>query len=76
MKNDSKLHYELHPDARLRLRDILGLDGRPPLLRIGRTKFYALIKSGKLPSAEKLGRASLWRFGDLLSAINKLNSEC
>jgi predicted DNA-binding transcriptional regulator AlpA len=75
MKNDTKLHYELHPDARLRLRDILGLHGRPPLLSIGRTKFYALVKSGKLPAPDKIGSASVWRFGNLLSAIDKLNSE-
>ncbi len=74
MQNDTKLQYEFHPDARLRLKDILGLDGRPPLLSIRRTKFYALVAAGKLPAPQKIGAASVWRAGELLTAIDQLTS--
>lgn len=61
-----------HPDARIRARQILGEDGSPPLLSIGRTHFYALVKQGRLPQPKKVGTMSLWRVGDLLDAIAKL----
>ena len=75
MKTDSELYSGLHPDARLRLADILGLGGRQPLLGIKRTKFYDLISEGKLPRPQKIGKASVWRIGDLLAAIDKLTAE-
>ncbi len=77
MKNDSEdsKNYYLQPDARLRLADILGLGGRAPLLGIKRTKFYELVGEGKLPRPQKIGRASLWRVGDLLAAMDSLTVE-
>lgn len=65
----------LHPDARLRLSRILGLDGHPPILGIKRTKFYSLIAEGKLPPPQKIGSASLWRLGDLMAAVERLTAE-
>ena len=61
-----------HPDALIHARQIIGEDGTPPLLSIGRTHFYALVRDGRLPQPKKVGTMSLWRVGDLLDAIAKL----
>ena len=61
-----------HPDALIRARQIIGEDGTPPLLSVGRTHFYALVKQGKIPQPKKVGTMSLWRVGDLIDAIAKL----
>lgn len=61
-----------HPDSLIRARQIIGEDGTPPLLSIGRTHFYALVKAGRLPQPKKVGTMSLWRVGDLIDAIAKL----
>ncbi|TSE34145.1 hypothetical protein LCC91_09980 [Tepidimonas taiwanensis] len=65
-----------HPDAMLRRRDILeGTRHHPPLLRIGVTKFHALINEGKLPRPVHIGRAAFWRAGDLIEAMRRLSAE-
>lgn len=61
-----------HPDSLIRVRQIIGEDGTPPLLSIGRTHFYSLVKQGLLPKPKKVGTMSLWHVGDLLDAIGKL----
>ncbi|WP_449370769.1 helix-turn-helix transcriptional regulator [Thiomonas sp.] len=61
-----------HPDALVRARQIIGEDGTPPLISVGRTHFYALVKEGRLPQPRKVGAMSLWRVGDLLDAFSKL----
>ena len=61
-----------HPDSLIRARQIIGEDGTPPLLSVGRTHFYALVRDGRLPPPKKVGTMSLWRVGDLLDAIAKL----
>ena len=61
-----------HPDALIRLPQILGKRGQPPLLACGRTQFYLWIKQGKLPAPRKVGHASFWRAGDILAALGKL----
>jgi predicted DNA-binding transcriptional regulator AlpA len=50
-------------DVLVRARDIFaGQAGRPPLIAIGRTKFFNLIKSGEFPPADaRIGGAVLWR---------------
>jgi len=42
----------------------------------GNTKFYELIKDGKLPSPIKVGRASFWDEAEVDEAINRLVAEC
>lgn len=64
-----------HPDARIRKAQILGTDGTAPLLKVGNTNFYALVKAGKLPKPMKIGAASFWRAGDVLDAIAVLARE-
>jgi len=62
-----------HPDALLRRKDILeGTRHHPPLLRLGVSKFHALIREGKLPRPAHIGNAAVWRAGDLIEAIRKL----
>ena len=62
-------------DALVRARDIFsGTAGRSPLISIGRTKFFALVKSGQFPPPDaRVGGAVLWR----LSTIQKwIDSVC
>lgn len=75
MKKISEALVTLHPDARLRLAEIIGLRGRPPLISLGKTKFYDLIKQGKLPRPQKIGHISVWRVSDLLAAIEKITTD-
>lgn len=63
---------QIHEDALLRVAQILGSADAPPLIAIGRTKFYALIASGQLPPPRKLGRTSVWRAGDVIDALRRL----
>lgn len=58
---------EIHPDALVKLPQIIGLNGAPPLLACGRTRFYELVAEGKLPKPRKLGHSSFWRAGVLIS---------
>lgn len=41
------------------------------LIRIGRTSWFELVKSGVLPKPIKLGRASLWNVHDVLQALQR-----
>lgn len=62
----------IHPDAFIRLSQILGTGGNPPLIACGKTAFYNWVKAGKLPPPRKVGRASFWRAGDILDALENL----
>ena len=64
----------IHPDSLIRVHQILGLNGAPPLLACGRTQFYAWIKAGRLPPPCKIGHASFWRAGDILEALQRLSA--
>ncbi len=67
---------QIHPDSLIRIAQILGTAGNPPLLAIGKTKFYSLVQQGKLPRPRKMGaRMAVWRAGDILDAIAKLGAE-
>ena len=63
---------QIHPDALLRIGQILGTPHTPALLNVGRTHFYYLIQQGKFPRPTKLGHMSMWRASDVLQAIAKL----
>jgi len=65
---------DIHPQAMLRIQQILGTPQTPALLNIGRSHFYELIQRGKFPKPTKLGHISLWRAGDVLEAIHRLGS--
>lgn len=55
----------LNPEQRLTLAQAMVLTGR------GRSKFYADVKSGKLPPPERDGaRFVRWRAGDLIGALS------
>jgi predicted DNA-binding transcriptional regulator AlpA len=64
----------IHPDSLIRLHQILGLNGAPPLLACGRTQFYAWVKEGRLPPPRKVGHVSFWRAGDILEALQRLGA--
>ena len=42
----------------------------------GNTKFYELIKEGRLPQPIKIGRASFWDEAEVDAAIDRLIAEC
>lgn len=63
---------DIHPDALLRISQIIGTPNTPALLNIGRTQFYRLIQEGRFPKPIKLGHMSMWRASDALRAIGKL----
>lgn len=50
-------------DALVRARDIYsGNSDRRPLVSIGRTKFFDLVKTGKFPTPDvRIGRAVFWK---------------
>jgi predicted DNA-binding transcriptional regulator AlpA len=64
---------QFDPRALLRKSQIIG--GTTPLLKIGNTAFYDLIKSGKLPKPRKIGRASVWPAAEVFAALEKLTAE-
>lgn len=66
---------DLHPQALLRITQIIGTPQTPALLNVGRTHFYRLIQEGRFPKPTKLGHMSLWRASDVLSAIAKLTED-
>ena len=53
----------------LRAIEIYGTQG---LLRIGRSKFFALVAAGQLPKPLKCGRVSVWEQAELLAAFRGL----
>lgn len=64
----------LHPDALVRIRQIVGDPSRgiPALIPISRTAFYAAVQAGKIPRPTKLGaRTALWRLADVLAIANQ-----
>lgn len=63
---------EIHAESLLNLAQILGTRVQPGLLNIGRTTFYTLIAEGILPKPIKLKRRSLWRYADILQAMQRL----
>lgn len=64
---------DVHPQAMLRITQIIGTPHTPALLNVGRTHFYSLIQQGKFPKPTKLGHMSMWRASDVLQAIGKLS---
>lgn len=64
---------DIHPDALLRIDQIIGTLQTPALLSVGRTHFYRLVSEGKFPRPTKLGHMSLWRAADVLQAIARLS---
>jgi hypothetical protein len=72
--DDNPLDFRNAPNVlrHYRGRDLYGPDG---LLGVSRSKFYLLIRAGKLPRPIKLDSVSLWREADLLAAITAWGSE-
>jgi predicted DNA-binding transcriptional regulator AlpA len=72
---------ELTPDARIKLAQIIGDSGATPpvpgLLPVGKTTIYKLVKEGRFPAPVKVlgGRASYWRYGDVLDAVARLEAQ-
>lgn len=66
---------DVHPQALLRIGQIIGNGEHAGLLNCGRTQLYKLIKEGRFPRPIKpLGRVSFWRAADVLQAISKLSA--
>lgn len=60
----------------LRLKQIIGCSKSitpiPPLIPIGKSTWWAGVKSGRFPKAVKLGpRTTVWRVEDIKSLIEK-----
>ena len=54
----------------LRLGQIVGDKDHPPIVPVGKTTWYAWIKSGKAPKPTKLGeRTSAWRVEDIHALV-------
>ncbi len=71
---------DLPRDARVRLVQIIGdANSEPPtpgLFPVSKSRLYELIREGRFPQPVKLtpgSRASYWRFGDVLEALEQLN---
>jgi len=57
----------------LRLSQILGNAKTPPLIPVGKSTWWAGVKSGRYPKPVKLSeRCTAWRAEDILSLIQKL----
>ena len=52
-------------DRMLRIEDIVGEEGRAPILPICRATFYKLVRTGRIPKPVKAGKCSLWRASDI-----------
>lgn len=61
-------------DPRALLRKSQIISGATPLLPVGNTAFYGLIKAGKFPQPRKIGRASVWQAAEVFAAIEKLTA--
>ena len=63
-----------------RLRQIVG-DAKssppiPPLIPVGRSSWWAGVKTGRYPKPLKLGpRTTVWRRSEIIKLINELESE-
>jgi len=52
-------------------------DSKPPttpLIPVGRTRWYAGIKTGEFPAPVKLGNMSLWRVEDIRRLIERMGN--
>jgi len=60
-------------DILVRAKDIFaGVAGRPPLVAIGKTKFFSLVKTGDFPPPDaRIGGAVVWK----LSTVQRWISE-
>lgn len=59
----------------LRLKQILGDAERPPLIPIGKSSWWAGVKSGRYPAPVKLGpRTTVWRVEDIRALIERTNA--
>ncbi len=59
----------------LRLNQIIGDKDHAPILPIGKTSFYALIKAGKVPKPTKLGqRTSVWKVEDIRALVEEMGA--
>jgi predicted DNA-binding transcriptional regulator AlpA len=62
----------------VKLAQIIGEAGTPGLFPVSRSAWYSLIRQGRMPSPLKPfpgSRASFWRLGDVLEAIQQLETE-
>lgn len=66
---------EIDRRALLDRKTLLGADGRPGLLPVRNTTFYAMIASGKFPPPRKIGRRSVWIASEVFAALERLASE-
>lgn len=71
--------YNLPPAGYLRLRQIIGDPDAdppiPPIIPIGKTSWWAGVRTGRFPAPVKLGpRTTAWRVSDILALIDSDNN--
>jgi predicted DNA-binding transcriptional regulator AlpA len=66
----SPTKYVLPETGFVRVAQIVGKNGHPPIIPIGETSWWNGVKSGKYPKPIKLGtRTTVWRIEDIRSLI-------
>ncbi len=64
------MSQDYHPDAYLRIKTIIGdkKTGKPGILPMGESTFWAGVKAGRYPQPTKLGpRITAWRAADIFA---------
>jgi len=60
----------------LRLPDIIGdpAKGKPPIIPVGKSTWWAGVKAGRFPQAIKLGaKTTVWRARDILALVRSFD---
>jgi hypothetical protein len=66
----SSAKYTLPETGFVRVAQIVGKNGNPPIIPIGETSWWNGVKSGKYPKPIKLGvRTTAWRVEDIRALI-------
>lgn len=61
----------------LKVGEIIGDKKRDiqPLVRVSRSQWWKLVKTGKAPASVKIGGGVFWKFSEIQSWLNQLGSK-
>jgi predicted DNA-binding transcriptional regulator AlpA len=59
-----------YDDSLLTLKDIIA--GEERILPVSKSFFYNCVADGRIPEPIKLGKKSVWRYGDIRRFVNSL----
>jgi predicted DNA-binding transcriptional regulator AlpA len=59
----------------LRLSQIIGSKTNPPIIPVGKSTWWAGVKSGRYPQSVKHGRMTMWRVEDIREFIKSVGGE-